>query len=313
MAYTSGFFNGKALPGGGYDRQYNASDFSEYFSAFIGNGVFPTVNQSGMMVSVGNGLSVNVNIGTGFINGYFINNATMTNIQLATANSSYSRIDNIVMQLSLINREITLIAIEGTPSSNPSPPVLVQNSTTVQLCLATVEVGANVTSLTKASITDTRANTSVCGWASATAGEAEQLTQIQTALKSINSHLTNELPTLSFTNVTSNNNAIMNSGEIGSWVFAAGGNEALTIYSCELVLEGGELQTITFPLAFNRYCFPLCTAAGVQSASGWEVPSDANEAPYGNNACIPSCSNSQLTIFNPWGLTGAFYLTVIGQ
>jgi hypothetical protein len=313
MAYKSGFFNAKPLPNGGYDREYNATDFSEYFSSFISNGVFNTVNQSGLQVTAGRDLSVNVNIGNGFINGFFLKNYSMTNITLEPSSPTYNRIDNIVMQLSLSNSDIILTAVTGTPSATPTAPTLVQNGETIQLCLATVEVEATATTLSSNNITDTRSNTMLCGWASATAGESEQLQKINNTLKQINNNLQTGLPTLGFTNFSSNNDAVMGGGEIGSWIFETNGTEKLTMYACEVVLSSGEIQQLTFPLSFNRYCFPICAPAGVQSENGgWEVPSSSNMAPYGNNACIPTCTTSQLEIMNPWGLTGAFYLYVIG-
>lgn len=313
MAYKSGFFNATATEDGTYTPMYNASDFADYFSAFISNGVFNTVNQAGLRVTSGADLTVNVNVGTGFINGYFLKNETMTTLRLETANATLPRIDNIVMELSLSTPGINLSVVTGTPATKPTAPVLVQNGETIQLCLATVEVGANVTSLDSSNITDTRGDSSLCGWASATAGESEQLQKISNTLSNINTNIKTGLPFLSFTNVTSSNPAIMGGGELASWVFQTNEQETLTIYACEVVLTSGEIQTITFPLSYNRYCFPLCSPAGVQNTSGsWEVPSASNMAPYGNNSCIPTCTTSQLKIMNPWGLTGAFYVFVIG-
>lgn len=312
MAYKGGFFNAQAV-GGGYAPTYNASDFSSFFSGFISNGVFPNATNSAMQVTPGNGLSVNVNLGIAVINGRWLNNYSSSNVSLASADSTYSRIDNIVVELNMTNPSITLTAVTGTPSANPVAPDIISNSTVTQLCLATVVVSANANAVTSNNITDTRANTQVCGWASASAGESTQLNAILTDLNKIYTIVSKGVPTLNTTQyASSTNSALM--GNLVNWNLNTGENGGLTVYAMELILQPGQVQIITFPTAFNKYCYPVITPSGVQASDGgWEVPSSSNTTPFGNTACIPGCSNSQIKVFNPWGLTGSFFLVVVGE
>lgn len=312
MGSKGGFFNAEAV-GGGYAPTYNASDFSSFFSAFISNGVFPNATNSALQVTPGNGLSVNVNIGMAVINGRWLNNYSSSNVSLASADANYSRIDNIVVELNMANPSITLTAVTGTPSSSPTAPDLISNSTVTQLCLGTVLVPANANSVTSNNITDTRSNTQLCGWASASAGESTQLNAILRDLNKIYNIVSKGVPVFSTKQYPSSiNPSIM--GDLVNWNVTTGENGGLKIYATELILQSGQIQVITFPTAFNKYCYPVITPSGVQASDGcWELPSSTNTTPFGNTACIPGCSNSQIKVFNPWGLTGSFFLVVVGE
>lgn len=313
MAYKSGFFDAVATAAG-YSPTYNSSDFSTYFSAFISNGVFPNSTNSAMQVTAGtSGLTVTVGLGVGIISGRFINNYSDTTVTLATADKTYGRIDNIVMELDMTIPSFTLTSVQGTPSANPVAPNLVSTSAVTQLCLAQVLVPANATTIAVKNITDTRSNNNVCGWASASAGEASQLNSILSQVNKIYKVISEGVPVMtsnSYTNLSSE--SVMSN--LAQWTLQTGSNGSLTIYGTEVVLTPGQLQVLTFPTAFNKYCYPMISPSGVQASNGnWEVPSADNMEPYGNNACVPSCSTSQITLFNPWGLTGAFFVTVIGE
>lgn len=161
MAVTYGFFN--SING---DRTYNADDISNYFLKLISNGVFATPADA-MQVQAGNGMTVNVSAGWGFINCKWINNDSPYSLTLDASDVVLNRIDRIVLHLdpTTPSRSISIQILKGAAAKNPVPPALTRNTDGVwELSLAQVAVHAGATSITQADITDERANTSVCGW-----------------------------------------------------------------------------------------------------------------------------------------------------
>lgn len=160
MAVTYGFFD--SING---DRTYNADQISDYFLKLISNGVFATPSNA-MQVQAATGLSVNVSAGWGFIQCKWVNNDNNYNVQLDAADSTFARIDRIVLKLdrSHEHRYITIEAKTGTPAATPEPPELTRSGDVYELSLAQVAVAAGATTITQAEITDERADTSVCGY-----------------------------------------------------------------------------------------------------------------------------------------------------
>lgn len=160
MAVSYGFFN--SVNG---DRTYNADDISNYFLKLITNGVFATPSNA-MQVQENSGLTVQVSAGWGFIKCKWINNNAPYLLTLDAADVVLNRIDRIVMRLdtSTAARSITIAVKKGTAGATPSPPTLTRANNVYELSLAQVYVGAGVTDITQANITDERANTSVCGY-----------------------------------------------------------------------------------------------------------------------------------------------------
>ena len=69
MAEYSGFFNAQ-LVNEKYDRVYDAGNFAEYFSTFIGDGVFAEPSNQ-LKVVPKSGLTVTLKAGKAFIEGYW--------------------------------------------------------------------------------------------------------------------------------------------------------------------------------------------------------------------------------------------------
>ena len=69
MAEKSSFFN--SVSG---DRKYKAEDWASYFGTLIGNGVFPNPATNLQVVPGASGLTVTVNAGKAWINGYYYYN-----------------------------------------------------------------------------------------------------------------------------------------------------------------------------------------------------------------------------------------------
>ena len=161
MQYSS-FFNAEKNSKGQYDRSYKAGDFAEYFSSFIGNGIF-AVPSSNLQVQAGPDATIIINQGSAFISGYYYNNTESITMNLPEANGTYNFIANIVVELDVNNREIILKIISGTPSPNPIAPTLVKLPTLYQLCIAQVSILAGTSSISALNIKDTRFINDLCG------------------------------------------------------------------------------------------------------------------------------------------------------
>lgn len=162
MAINGYFFN--AIESGGeYDRVYNAEDFTNYLRKIVGNGVFPNPSTQ-LQVTAGTGLQVTVAEGEGWINGHKLTNTAALNLSIDAADVLLPRIDRVVFYADLTERQMGISVVKGTPASNPTAPELVRTDAIYQMSLATVRINANATAITNANITDTRADSDVCGW-----------------------------------------------------------------------------------------------------------------------------------------------------
>lgn len=152
------------LVDGAYDREFNSSDFASYFGKFIGDGVYAQKG-NGLQVQADNtSMFITIKDGACFIKGRALDNSEDVSIRLENANSAYNRIDNVVAQLDLIERDLTIKVITGTASANPVAPTLTRNDDVYELLLATVEVASGVSAIGQSAITDCRSNNDVCGW-----------------------------------------------------------------------------------------------------------------------------------------------------
>lgn len=166
MAETSGFFQAMwddSLKNpiteentGWWDRDYLAKQFMDYFSLFIGNGVFisPT-NQ--LKVIPGTGLTIMVSPGWAFINGAWYHNSENITIELNANGTNVSRIDSIRVRYSESNRKITTVYISGDTQ-------LLRGDSQYDLELAQISVGPSAVTISASNITDIRPNETRCGF-----------------------------------------------------------------------------------------------------------------------------------------------------
>ncbi|WP_164219397.1 hypothetical protein [Virgibacillus sp. YIM 98842] len=156
MAELSRFFNSVE----GDERTYQANDFAQFFSNFLGNGFF-----EGLAVSTENTMNTIVAPGSAFIEGHEYTNTSSLTLTHAGADASQDRIDRVVLRL---DRDIDVRAIQafvkqGTPGSDPEPPTLTRNDTVYELSLAQVRITAGKSFIEGSQITDERGNHEVCG------------------------------------------------------------------------------------------------------------------------------------------------------
>lgn len=149
------------------DRAVSDSDIREVFKAVWSNGV-TTVKADGsdMQVQAVGGMKVKVMPGGCVIEGALGRNTREETINIAQAHPSLKRIDRIVVRLDLSDsvRNMLIYKKEGTPSTTPIAPNLVQQPNYYELALGDIYVGAGATDITSAVILDQRPDRELCGF-----------------------------------------------------------------------------------------------------------------------------------------------------
>lgn len=162
MAINGYFFNA-VESGGVYDRVYSAEDFSSYLDQMVGNGVFPTPSTQ-LQVRADTGMQIIVGSGQGWINGHKLINTADLPLTVANSDVLLNRIDLVIFYADFINREMGIEILQGTAAAQPTAPQLTRNTNRYEMCLAQITINKQTSEITQAMITDTRADSSVCGW-----------------------------------------------------------------------------------------------------------------------------------------------------
>ena len=153
----SGIFN--SING---DRKYLASDFANYFNSFIENGIFPNPSTN-LQVMANNDMTVTVKAGKAWINGFIYYNDSDLILPIDVADGVLNRIDRIVVQYSITNREIKSVAGKGVFASIPVALDLQRDSDIYEMGIADISIAAGATSIQQINITDQRYNANLCG------------------------------------------------------------------------------------------------------------------------------------------------------
>lgn len=169
MAVRSGFFN--SVNG---DRVYNADDLNHFFEGIISDGVFKGY-ASELKVEANSGMSVRVLTGKAICLDKYINLTAALDLTIEGGNS-LPRIDAVVINTNLQDRQSYIYVKTGTPAATPTAPTLYDNANSKELALAYINVSANATTITAADITDKRSDPAVCGWVRLTNVSAELIT-----------------------------------------------------------------------------------------------------------------------------------------
>lgn len=147
------------------DRVYNADSFAEWLQKFFTTGVF----NGEMQVTPGSGMMVNVAPGYANINGKVRFFDTMQAFTIDPASGTYPRIDAIMVRLDETARNISAVYVKGDYSGDsPTAPAPVRSEGVYDIVLAHIAVNAGQTAITAANITDTRADSDLCGWVTST-------------------------------------------------------------------------------------------------------------------------------------------------
>ncbi len=170
MAEKSGFFN--SING---DRKYKADFFAEYFSSFIGNGVFPNPSTNLQVLSSGN-MTLTLKAGKAWINGYYYNNDVDMNLNLDNADGILNRIDRIVLRFDTVSRSVAAKIKKGAFATSPISPTLQRDANAYEMALAEIYIGKGVISVSQANITDLRQDNSKCGIVHGTVDQVDTTT-----------------------------------------------------------------------------------------------------------------------------------------
>lgn len=174
MAIHSGFFDALES-GGGYDRVYDASDYSDNMGAIISSGVRRSGDDDLKVTS--DGLTLKVGIGRAWVQGHWLYNDTTYTVATVTAPTGTSRIDGVYVRLDTNTsvRAVSIVYHEGTYSAAPAP---VRTGGIYELMLAKITVAEGATNVT---VTDMRADKTVCGWVTSPVGYDDYFTALDNA------------------------------------------------------------------------------------------------------------------------------------
>ena len=142
------------------DRVYDASSFEEWLKPFFKTGVF----NSQLQVIQNSGMNITVKPGNAFIEGklkYFENDTVLS---VDAAHATYNRIDNVIVRRNDTNRDFTIMIQKGTNANSPTAPSPVRQDGIYDIVIAQIYVQAASIEIFQRNITDTRANSSLCGW-----------------------------------------------------------------------------------------------------------------------------------------------------
>lgn len=152
MTLTYGFYN--SLSG---DRVYDAEDFGRIFDGIIADGIFQSQGGGfGVTQDTGSNMNVKVDTGRAWLNGTWTFNDAVMALTVGNSDPVLNRIDTVIIEVdaSAAVRANDVKIIAGTPASTPIAPTLTDSGTLHQHPLCNIYVGAGVTAITNANITN---------------------------------------------------------------------------------------------------------------------------------------------------------------
>ena len=156
----------KAFPLNQQEYSYNAQDVMKYYAG-RNSGVFETGEN--LKVSANGGLEIRVNSGMGWLSRDYVASVAFWNesveyLMVDAGHETYDRIDLVVVSWNFVQQEQNpkLIIRKGTPASSPAVPSLVNNSSTIEIALARINVGKGDIELSDSDIVDLRGNDTYC-------------------------------------------------------------------------------------------------------------------------------------------------------
>lgn len=167
---------------------------------FGADGNLSVTSNGNMTVNVADGVGWLANAdadGTVFWNDTKEQTGSELKLTVPLANAVYPRIDRVVVTWATVDYSVkpSIEILSGTAASNPTAPALTNNTLKRQISLAQIYVGAAVSKITAANITDERLDSTVCGlvtdWVSVDTTTMQQqfkefLQQIKEELNDIN-------------------------------------------------------------------------------------------------------------------------------
>lgn len=168
MSVTFGFYNSKEG-----DRRYDAIQMSSIFDGIIQDGILQHVGTA-MVVKESEAMIINVGVGRAWFNHTWTLNDALLPLVVPQSEILLNRYDAVVLEVD--SREAVrandIKIIKGTPASNPTKPTMVKTNDRWQYPLAYIYVGAGITSIRQANITNC-VGTSECPFVTAPLDKVE--------------------------------------------------------------------------------------------------------------------------------------------
>ena len=156
----------KAFPLNQTEYSYNAQDVMKYYAG-RNSGVFETGDN--LKVSANGGLELRINTGMGWLAKDYVASVAFWNesveyLMVEAGHDTYNRIDLVVVSWNFIQQEQNpkLIIRKGTPASSPAVPSLVNDSSTIEIALARINVAKGAITLSDSDIVDLRGDDEYC-------------------------------------------------------------------------------------------------------------------------------------------------------
>lgn len=156
----------KAFPLNQQEYSYNAQDVMKYYAG-RNSGVFETGEN--LKVSANGGLEIRVNSGIGWLSRDYVASVAFWNesveyLMVDAGHDTYDRVDLVVVSWNFVQQEQNpkLIIRKGTPASSPAIPSLVNDSSTIEIALARINVAKGAITLSDSDIVDLRGNDTYC-------------------------------------------------------------------------------------------------------------------------------------------------------
>lgn len=154
MSERSFIFNADSASGG--VGTINEADWQNMLRRFLATGVITgSLNQLAVTAD-GSGMSVSLDTGDGFVEGFFYRNDAALAKTIAAANATNPRIDTGVLRMDRVANSVVSAVVTGTAAVSPVPPTLTQTDSLYELPLADVRVPAAAGVIVAADVTDRR-------------------------------------------------------------------------------------------------------------------------------------------------------------
>ena len=142
------------------DRPYDADSFADWLKKFFTTGVF----KDELQVSAVSGMGISVSAGYVNINGKVMM-FDATPLTIGTADGTYYRIDSVIIERNDTDRQFYIKVVQGNTGTEDSVQGVtpVRSGAVYQLVIARIMVRPGATAITQADITDTRADSDLCG------------------------------------------------------------------------------------------------------------------------------------------------------
>ena len=152
------------------DRAVTSEVLRQIYKRYFTNGVFGISDSTCFQVSVATGgAGLSIAPGACQIQGATGYEENAVTLEITPNSSNLPRIDTVVARLNDNSdyRSIYFDILEGTPAVTPTAPALTQSESIWELGLCNIARAANSSVITNSNITDTRADSSRCGYVTA--------------------------------------------------------------------------------------------------------------------------------------------------